>query len=976
MRRPISISILLAAALLAVFACAAAAQAPSAPPRLAAIRRALARRQWKQAAAWLSAYLRLHPRSAPAWALAGMLADAQRDFPRGGADLLRARRLDPSSGNWSNWGNHLLLAGHPRQARAAWRRALALDPGFADARFNLVLSLLRRPGCALAAAYPSASAPPRPPAPAAAPLPACVASALAAWRAFAPHQRLQPAIAELGVRARLDARRPAAARQLARAAIAAQPGPARSSLQASFGMDFLRAGFPRLGRPWLAAALRAHPHNAALALALAQADFFTAARPPAASAAAAIPPAGRAAAARALRRAAAEFQALHRQHPRAWRPEYWLGRVALQAGDPIQAASRLLRAEAAAPQQPLPYAALASVLSRQGFWYDAYHQWRQYLRLVPNDVPAWLALAIVGQMADQRRPALAAMHHYLTARPRDVRAWYLLSLMQQGQGDLPAAAAALRQTLALDPRYAPAWDTRAKLALAANHLRRARRDLAQALAARPNYAPALGRLGEWEMRRGRPELALPLLQRATRLAPRRVAAWYQLAQCYLRLHDRAHAQAAQRRFQALRQAQPASGANGGLIAWLRADLRLSPAQRRRHYRAFLRQVVQAMPGNRRARCQLGLAYLQAHQTSRALPLLRAALAPASPPAGAAAGRLPRLDAQAAANALAQAGHWTLAAAYQQAALAPPARAAAAPLDVAPALEWARLALRAGRLQPALSVLSAIPAAASPRGAAADLAALAYARQGHNNRAWAAFRVALRLNPRNPDFYRDAAVFLGSRGQWQPALQLIALGRRQCPAAIALPLQQAVLLQLSGRRAEAQRELQAIAAAPAAAARARREASTLLAISYYTTDQKPRARRLFARLTRADPANASAWYYRALLASEAGHARPALRRVRRALALQPHDAAALYLAGKLLLDAGQLPRAQSELRAAAAARPAWPDPHFLLSRLYYRRGQAAAARLELQRFQQLNRLAPAWKARELQTYLNAVAESAN
>ena len=910
-----------------LFLCAAAslplmaAQAVSpARPQLPAIRRALARRHFRRARAWLRQYLRAHPASVPAWTMAGMLADQAGRYRQGGADLWRALHLDPRSGAWENWGNHLLLAGHPRQARAAWRRALALNPANAGARFNLLRSLLREPGA-------------RP--------------ALALWTGFSSAQQLQPAIAELGVRARLMARQFAAAQKLAQTAARRLAPASRVLFQASLGLDFLRAGDAAAAQRWLRSAGAATSTSAHLRLALAQADFLACPRP-------GISPS---AASRAcLERAAVRLAALHRQRPAWWRVDYWLGRTLMRLGHRLQASRWLLRAEALAPRQPLPYAALASVLTVEHFWPDAVRQWRHHLRLAPNDILAWRALAIDLQMAGQGRSARAAMRHYLHVRPNDARAWYLMALMDQGQGALAASRAALRRCLQLDPAYAPAWTREAKLHLNSNHLRRARYDLARALNARPDYAPALARLGEWENRRGDPELALPLLLRAAHLAPRRLATWYQLSQCYLRLHNAPRARWAEARFQRLRRRAPATytGTTPEILDWLRADLRLAPSQRQQRDRAFLRQVVAAMPGNLRARCRLGLADLAAHRSAQALPLLRSALSP----------HLPRQDDQAAADALAAAGHWRLAAAYAGAALARPSAQSSA----VPTLNWAEKALAAGHGKTALGVLTRVPASAAPAGAAADLAALIYARQRRNNHAWAAFRLALRLNPRQPAYYRDAAVFLASRHDWPPALALLTLGLRQCPGSPALGLERAVLLQISGRRTAAQKQLRVLAANPAL----HRQAETLLAISYYTTDHQARAHALFSRLARGDPGNAAAWYYLALLRFHSGHRAAALRAIRHALRLRPRAAGALFLAGKLLLAGHHRAAAVRDFQAAAAARPDWPDPHYQLIRLYIQQGRLRAARQQQRRFQQLNRAAPMWKSQALQAYLNSLA----
>lgn len=664
--------------------------------------------------------------------------------------------------------------------------------------------------------------------------------------------------------------------------------------------------------------------------------------------------------------AAAAFQALRRHYPHWWLPAYYLGRIAARRQQPVEAALRLMTAARLAPRQPQPRAALAVLAGQQGFWADATRQWRRYLRLAPQDTSAWRELAIAAQMSHQERRALAAMRRYLAAKPNDAVGQYLYALMLQGNGDLAGARAALARSLRLAPRFGAAWTMRAKWELQAAHWAAARASLRSALAANPNDPRALAELAEWERQRGHAELALPLLLRAQTLAPRSASVAYQLAQTQLRLHDTAAARAAERRFRQLRSArQTAPQRDAGaptLLAWARAEVGRTPVQRRQDYLALLRRLNRRDPGDPRVLCRLAHAEWAVRQRAQARRDLRQALA----------GGPGYADALRTAAWLAQVGEPQWARRFYRAAMRRPEAAGQA----AAAVRLARLELQRHHYRAALKVADAVPVAAQPQGAAEETAALAHAALGQPAAAQAAFRMALAMQPKAVEWYREDAVFLGGLGQWQDALKVLAVGRQQCGPSPRLALTRVILLQLSGRRKEAQTQLRRVIAQPGTAA-LRRQAQLLLAISYLTTHQDQRAAPLLDALTRSPTGSAprlqaEAWYYRARLEDQEGHAALALRHARRAARLAPDYAPAWMLAGRLAEARGQSAASERDYRRAARAEPDWTAPHQALSRIYLRQGRTAAARREQKIVAALNQTAPGQQGRELQSALLGLA----
>ena len=891
-------------------------------------------------------YLALHPGDAAAWNLKGMIADSQKDFEAGGKDFKKALQLAPSASVYTNLGNHYLLVQDPSLARQAFGKALQVDPHHFSARFNLLNLVLNEAPCRQGSRQPaepldgksSAGMPgTTPPGPQRAEsAPECAQQAMELLKGFSTEELRRPIVAALRVRGLLAAGQKRQAVQAAQNAMA--DSPRNLKLAYSLGLELAQGGEAAGAVPFLERAESLLPPdqpNAHLLLGLGQAKFLSG------------------------QPASADFLRVKQLEPGWWQPYYYLGLAAARNKQYLQAGSLLVKAQKLAPSQAPVAAALANVAAAQGFWFDAADEWQRYLRLKPDDLRAYRELAIVAGVAHRQELAVRSMQRYLKAYPRDAEAFYMLALMEQDSGHGQEAIQALETCVKLKPDYAPGWATLAKDQLNYGQIESAKESIRRALEANPRYAPAHVTLAEIQSREGHPDLALPLLKQAVKEDPRDAAAYFQLALAERRTGNHQAAEKAAATFERLHKQMTLNPSGRGLLAYLQKDVSLSPAGQQKHYLEFLKNAEKMRPDSPRILCRLGVAEIAEGQTQEGLALVKRALQPS----------LPYDDALATARAMHAHGQDQLALRFYQLASSQPEAKA----DARAALGEARMWLLLGHPHKALETLDSVPAAAHPAGEAADLAGLIYARLGMNRTAFASFSVAIRLDPKQESFYRDAAIFLGSHGQWDAALKVLDDAKQQSGNSTSLLLDEAVLLQLSGHRDQAQALLEklAIHADDPTLNSQQRLAALLLAISYYTTNRKPEAARIFQQLTRADPKLALAWYYRALMASESGNTSQALQWLARCLAIEPKYARALYLHGKLLASEGKLVDARNNLEAAAAADPDWSAPHYQLVQVFRRMKKPDLAASEAKTVKQLDAKSHGAQSAELREYLDSL-----
>jgi tetratricopeptide (TPR) repeat protein len=463
-------------------------------------------------------YLAQHPRSAAAWNLKGMIDDAQKDFSSGGKDFETALRLAPSASIYTNLGNHYLLLQDPVRARQAFGSALRLDPHHFSARFNLLSLVLDEAPCrqtqgqGLPQAFPAnlgTAAPPNHTSRAARQgeaQPACAQEALALVKGLAPKDLERPEVALLQVRALLAAGQPSSAVSVAQRAMAHSPRDCK--LAYSLGLELAQAGDARCAVPFLERAeslLPPHQPDANLLLDAGLVKF------------------------RAGLPAASEFLRLKQLQPAWWQPDYYLGLMAGQAKQYLQASAWLVKAQQLAPNEPLVAAALANTAAVQGFWFDAVDEWQHYIDLKPHDLRAYRELAIVAGVARRYELAVSTMRQYLRTYSDDAEAYYMLALMERDGGHDREAVEALHTCVRLKPYYVPAWTTLGKVEINLGELESAKEHLKRALEINPRHAPAHLALAQIENRQGHPELALPLLQQAVKEDPNDAVSYYQLA---------------------------------------------------------------------------------------------------------------------------------------------------------------------------------------------------------------------------------------------------------------------------------------------------------------------------------------------------------------------------------------------------------------------------------------------------------------
>ncbi len=265
----------------------------------------------------------------------------------------------------------------------------------------------------------------------------------------------------------------------------------------------------------------------------------------------------------ALRDAETEFRALWEIAPQSAEPRWWLATTLLGRGQDQQA-QRLLegtlrrfpdhlpsltkllelfeqrggtraaqRALAAHAKEnaglPTAQAFYGTWLSRHGQMNQAVEAYRNALRLEPAHLEATLHLGLIYAQRDRRALARALLDAALSAEPTSPQVALMAADLYGVLGDATAAQAQLQRVLAMRPGHPLALARQALLAAEQpEQLERAAQWAEEALRESPRNADALDARGWVLHRKGEPTLALPLLQRATSLAPQRATFQYHL----------------------------------------------------------------------------------------------------------------------------------------------------------------------------------------------------------------------------------------------------------------------------------------------------------------------------------------------------------------------------------------------------------------------------------------------------------------
>ena len=440
-----------------------------------------------------------------------------------------------------------------------------------------------------------------------------------------------------------------------------------------------------------------------------------------------------------------------------------------------QALSRLALAAQLAPKRADVQKLLAVTAAEMGALPDAAAAWDRYLALEPNDDTARRERGYTAARIGKLEAGIADLEWYLARHPGDKAGHYELG---QAERTLDAAKAIheFDRALELDPGYLPARAARGSLYYQNGNFDAALKDLEAASALRADDPVTLDHLGQTYQALDRTTDAVRVLRRASELAP---------GDSKIQLHfgralaDAGQAEESRAVLQRFRELGPEkkTGVPEGLVAYLS----LTPADRRRDYRARLEKTVRDHPDDVSAELAY-LKFLLEERETKAATEVAAKIAALKPPPG----------------LLAEAGHALLAASQfaqakdlLQQAIAGGGASSTIQLDAAIAT------FRTGSATSGLALLDRIPA--SDRGAAYELASgQMLDALGKFDDAVAALDRAINATPPDPEVCLQAASYLASKGAAAAALGRINLAAQRLTDNREILLMKAIQIEFASR----------------------------------------------------------------------------------------------------------------------------------------------------------------------------------
>jgi tetratricopeptide (TPR) repeat protein len=224
-------------------------------------------------------------------------------------------------------------------------------------------------------------------------------------------------------------------------------------------------------------------------------------------------------------------------------------------------------------------------------------------------------------------------------------------------------------------------------------------------------------------------------------------------------------------------------------------------------------------------------------------------------------------------------------------------------------------------------------------------ARAQAAMGRFEAAYAGFREAQRLAPRDPDALYYLAITAGALAEAEYA-RLLELA----PGSARAHLLRGQTYEAQGRNAEAEAELEAaLAAGPPSA-----DVLVVLGDLERARLAFGEAREHYARALERAPAHYDALYGLGVCDSYAGEHAKAIESFRRALGVVPDSAPARLAFGISLLQTGRTADAVKELEAAARLEPGMRQAYYQLGRAYQALGRSRDAEAAFAKVQELVR----------------------
>jgi tetratricopeptide (TPR) repeat protein len=700
---------------------------------------ALQRQDFKTAEVKLRAEVKSHPADAEALSLLGVALDEQQKFTEGRAFHKRAMAAAPrSTAVLYNYANNLLATGDEKTAREILARSLAINPADHQANLGMAQVALNQGDGKEAMAY---------------------------------LDRLPntPDTAMLRLPALDLAGRTVEAKALFDQVLAATQNDPRAGL--AFGLALEKARQFDQAEAFLTQALTKDPANFQLLYHLGVS----------------------ASNAGHNEKAATTLEAALRVQPDNADALYALALVDSRLSQPEQAIRLLAKAAQIAPERADVQKLIAIEARNIKADEDSVAAWDRYLKLAPNDEEAKRERAFGKarlQLLDEALPELRA---YVAKHPNDPVGFYELG-MAESVDDPGKAIARLNRAVELQPDFVAARAGRGILLHLSNQPEKAVADLQFAVDHIPEDAPEraamLDRLGQAMVAMDRVNDALPILRKASELAPNDAQTLLHLANA---LAEAGKTDESDRLMARFREMDP--GKRTPKVSGVVDYLSLSPEARHELYRARLEKAVKERPDDMNSQ----ILYLKLLLADNRIP---EALADAKEIAA----KKPS------SKWLADAGHALIEgrqygaakALLDQAAADSTARFEEFDLDRAIAA-FHTAGEGADAATAGLKALDAVPA--GNRGASYYLARAGMLdAKGDRTGAIAALRDGVKAAPEDVDLYWQAAVLLVKDGHAADALSVLDGGEKALPGDWQIPVMRAMVLEAAEKTDEARRVL--------------------------------------------------------------------------------------------------------------------------------------------------------------------------
>lgn len=492
-------------------------------------------------------------------------------------------------------------------------------------------------------------------------------------------------------------------------------------------------------------------------------------------------------------KAATTLEAALRVRPNDADALYALALVDSRMSQPEQAIRLLAKAAQIAPQRADVQKLIAIEARNIKADEDSVAAWDRYLKLAPNDEEAKRERAFGKARLQLLDEALPELRSYVAKHPNDAVGFYELG-MAESVNDPGQAIERLNRAVELQPDFVAARAGRGILLHLSNQPEKAVADLQFAVDHIPEDAPERGpmldRLGQAMVAMDRVNDALPILRKASELAPNDAQTLLHLANALAEAGKTDESDKLMARF---REMDP--GKRTPKVSGVVDYLSLSPEARHELYRARLEKAVKERPDDMNSQ----ILYLKLLLADNRIPeaLEDAKQIAAKKPSS---------------KWLADAGHALIEgrqygaakALLDQAAADSTARFEGFDLDRAIAA-FHTAGEGADAATTGLKALDAVPPGS--RGASFYLARSGMLdAKGDRAGAMAALRDGVKAAPEDVDLYWQAAVLMVKDGHAADALSMLDGGEKALPGDWQIPVLRAMVLEAAGKTDDARRVL--------------------------------------------------------------------------------------------------------------------------------------------------------------------------